>query len=325
MQYQFDDVQQAVEALPGLKLDYRQLASGPAQFCIGVHPIGEVMSSKAYASTLIEGTGSVQPGQVLFLLCTGGFENRYGHLLLSDGQVYLQDDAAPPSYQLLKAGYSSALFNLPTRLLEDHLGRPLAAGLGQGSVLSLPLAARQCILELLREARLPQAPNQRHLGDLIAQAFCRGLNLPSLEPAPFKPDSKARLARAIRDRLENCPEMTLGDICGSLSVSERTLRRVFSEYYSVSPGQYQLAVKLNAVREQLRSRIPSKGSICEIAAAQGFWHMGRFGAQYRRHFGETPTQTLQAPGPKCFALGLPALAGCRSAATLSQTPWAGKH
>lgn len=198
----------------------------------------------------------------------------------------------PPTHQMLRPGYRALLLNLPCRLIEDHLGCPMSDRLLHGSVLDLPTLACDEILSLVGGASPEGGPAQRQLGDLLASKLCEGLGLPSAQDSPIRPHSKAQLGCAIRDRLQACPEMTFGDICRELCISERTMRRVFTEVYGVSPGQYQLAVRLNQVREALRRGEANKGVVSEIATGQGFWHMGRFSAQYRRHFGETPSQTL---------------------------------
>ncbi|MEO1130540.1 MAG: helix-turn-helix domain-containing protein, partial [Planctomycetota bacterium] len=38
--------------------------------------------------------------------------------------------------------------------------------------------------------------------------------------------------------------------------------------------------------------------IADVAGAHGFWHMGQFAADYRRMFGERPSETVAtAPTP----------------------------
>ena len=108
-----------------------------------------------------------------------------------------------------------------------------------------------------------------------------------------KTDSNEELAQAVRARLHSPVKITLQDIARELGVPERTLRRLFRDRFAISPGQYQLAVRLNLVKKQLQLAITKGESVSEIAARQGFLHMGRFSAQYRRLFGETPSQTRQ--------------------------------
>ena len=251
MFFEFCDIQQAVESLPGLRLNYRQLEAGPVRIALELQTVGEIGSSLASLDRLVDGYGYVQPGTVLFMLCLGGIENRYDDLSVCPGQVYFKDGTSPPGHQFVRPGYHALMLNLPCRLLEDHLRLPLAARLARGAVLDLNPRVAEGIVDLIRESPLVGAQGQRQLSDRITTALCQGLGLEGVADAPRQPHSKFKLARAIRERLQECGEMTLGDICSDLCISERTLRRVFSEAYAVSPGQYHLALRLNQVREEL--------------------------------------------------------------------------
>ena len=288
----FQDIQQAVESLPGVRLNYRQLEQGPLRLSLELQAIGDIGASMVSLDRIVDGCGTVDPGQAQFVLCLGGGEHRYDDLTVVPGQVYVKAGGFSPGHQLLKPGYRHLMFNLPLRLLGDHLRCPPCQRLEQGCALKLSTEDLRGIWELVRGSSLAPQRDPRQFSDLLTTALCHGLRLESADDLPVRADSKTQLARAIRDRLQECPEMTLGDICRQLCVSERTLRRVFCEVYSVSPSQYHLALRLNQVRSELKAHSVRKRTVSEIAARGGFWHMGRFSYQYRRHFGETPMQTL---------------------------------
>jgi AraC family ethanolamine operon transcriptional activator len=77
-----------------------------------------------------------------------------------------------------------------------------------------------------------------------------------------------------------------------VGASERTLRRGFRERFGVSPKAYLLAQRLIDVRRTLRTADPDATLVADVANRFGFWHMGQFAADYRKHFGELPSQTL---------------------------------
>jgi AraC-like DNA-binding protein len=80
----------------------------------------------------------------------------------------------------------------------------------------------------------------------------------------------------------------LAQFCG---VPERTLQRHFVTFLGRPPLAHFRRLRLGAVREALLA--PGDGaSITEIATSFGFTHLGRFAAEYRRLFGETPSATL---------------------------------
>jgi len=86
--------------------------------------------------------------------------------------------------------------------------------------------------------------------------------------------------------------ITVHDVCVAAKVSERTLQYGFLEYFGVTPKAYLTAVRLTGVRRELKNADPHNEMISEIAGRWGFWHMGRFAADYRKQFGELPSQTL---------------------------------
>ncbi len=79
------------------------------------------------------------------------------------------------------------------------------------------------------------------------------------------------------------------DLCRELGVSDRTLRLAFNERYGVGPMIFYKYIRLNAVRERLRTGT----SVTTAAAAFGFQHHGNFAADYRRLFGERPSDTVR--------------------------------
>jgi AraC family transcriptional regulator, ethanolamine operon transcriptional activator len=92
-------------------------------------------------------------------------------------------------------------------------------------------------------------------------------------------------------QFQNQP-LTVSDVCQATNVSERTLQYAFLEQIGVTPRAYLKAVRLNGVRRDLKHANPHAARINEIAGHWGFWHMGQFAADYRRQFGELPSQTL---------------------------------
>jgi AraC family ethanolamine operon transcriptional activator len=49
-------------------------------------------------------------------------------------------------------------------------------------------------------------------------------------------------------------------------------------------------VRLNGARRELGSTVAT-ASVSDAANRWGFWHMGQFAADYRKLFGERPSQT----------------------------------
>ena len=92
---------------------------------------------------------------------------------------------------------------------------------------------------------------------------------------------------------ENAEEpINLRDLCLITGASKRTLRYGFLERYGVSPKAYFKVFRLNGVRRELRRADPASAKVIDTANYWGFWHMGKFAADYRRLFGELPSETM---------------------------------
>lgn len=102
----------------------------------------------------------------------------------------------------------------------------------------------------------------------------------------------ARKAEAwLRERLDAF--ITIRDLCAAVGAAERTIELGFQEVFGLSPKRYLTVMRLNAARRELRRRRPEEASVTAIAVRWGFLHLGRFAAQYRRMFGESPSETLR--------------------------------
>jgi len=87
-------------------------------------------------------------------------------------------------------------------------------------------------------------------------------------------------------------EVGMPQLAEFTGVTERTLRKHFQNFLGRSPASYWRCMRLGAAREEFLA--PTKhNSISGIAARYGFNHLGRFAAEYRQCFGESPSTTLR--------------------------------
>lgn len=86
--------------------------------------------------------------------------------------------------------------------------------------------------------------------------------------------------------------MTLKEIAEACGVSARTLQDGFRKFRMTTPMAYLEHMRLDVVRQELSSADPEQ-SVRVIAQKWGFAHVGRFSGQYRKRFGELPSQTLR--------------------------------
>ncbi|SDT33104.1 transcriptional regulator, AraC family [Pseudomonas asplenii] len=123
-----------------------------------------------------------------------------------------------------------------------------------------------------------------HLLELIA---------PDQAP-PLSPTARKRMVDRAREyALSHLDEpLSILDLCNHIGASRRKLQYCFQETLGINPVAYLRALRLNAVRRELRTSTQSQG-VQAVAARWGFWHLSRFSSDYRTMFGESPSQTLR--------------------------------
>ena len=85
--------------------------------------------------------------------------------------------------------------------------------------------------------------------------------------------------------------VTIADISLISGVAGRTLFKHFRDSRGVSPMQYLRNLRFVKARQELLNAEAGM-SVTEIATRWGFAHLGRFAVEYRRRFGESPSETL---------------------------------
>lgn len=85
-------------------------------------------------------------------------------------------------------------------------------------------------------------------------------------------------------------------LCKEIGVSRRQLEYAFRTTFAVTPLEFIRALRLNEARRLLTTARANGLSVTTIAMDLGVTHLGRFAANYRLFFGESPKETLQRAG-----------------------------
>ena len=88
-------------------------------------------------------------------------------------------------------------------------------------------------------------------------------------------------------------KVTINDLTEVAGVSARALFAGFKSFRNTSPMKYLQQVRMDKVRKDLMEAVPSD-TVTEIALNWGFSQLGRFSVDYKKRFGESPSETLQA-------------------------------
>jgi len=99
-----------------------------------------------------------------------------------------------------------------------------------------------------------------------------------------------KVREVLHENVDNI--FNIHDVVTELGISPRTMQYHFKKKFGMTPKQYLHHLRLNAIRKELIKSDPDTAKISEIALKYGFFHSSHFGSEYKKIFGETPSQTL---------------------------------
>ena len=105
---------------------------------------------------------------------------------------------------------------------------------------------------------------------------------------------RGRIVRQMTDFLQAHPDrvLQLSDLCQLTGSSARSVAHACQTVLQISPMRYLKRLRLNQARILLRDGACERTSVSLCAYAVGYSHLGRFSADYREMFGESPSRTL---------------------------------
>ncbi|BDY05008.1 helix-turn-helix domain-containing protein [Ferrimonas sp. YFM] len=152
-----------------------------------------------------------------------------------------------------------------------------------------PSELAQFAIELRQLLDQPSESLQHQGVEALVKVLAGRCQPASLVRSPARRIEGARRVMAyLEEYARELPDMAR--LCQIAGMSERSLEYGFRDSIGVSPNHYLKLVRLNGARGEL---LTGQGSVAAIAMNWGFLELGRFAGEYRRHFGELPSQTLR--------------------------------
>lgn len=297
----------------GFDCEYQQLTPGTYRGQITGALLSEtlVFKERHSQSVFVSGAGPAKDYEFGVLLGGSGVQRYQGRqpgpsevILVQPGAIF--DLALPGNVDL----FYVQLPRLQTRLI------CMAAGIGVGQIdkhlLRASPLARQRFVQAMQLALEPLSSIDPALGrarsvtteQRLLEALADVLSSIDSSNAPSNrspsPNATPVLARKVRERMEASLDEPLQmiDLCGELRCKLRTLHYAFTSYFGVPPSAYHKKTRMNAARQALLDADPDATTVTNIATQYGFWHLGRFSVDYKRMFGELPSQTLATNKPR---------------------------
>ena len=166
----------------------------------------------------------------------------------------------------------------------DHL-RALVTRLCSGGAANVDLSDTDAVRAAEQELSLA-----------VVRALERSSKLP--ESRLGRPNfSRERVIARTLQRVEDCRDQALlvSDLCTASAVSERTLRNVFQEYFGVGPIRFLKLRQLREIHAALARADSAHETVTQLAGRFGIWDFSLFARNYKRLYGESPSETLRKP------------------------------
>jgi AraC family ethanolamine operon transcriptional activator len=304
---QFDDFDAIAGVNPLWDERYEQIGRGRPRVRLAVATTGRLQL--AYASrapglrirgAAASGVSSIAVPLDVPLLHVQGAAWDPGYLGYAPQDVEYEIFGAAP-HRILALAVSHERLQAAAR---EHLGEPLPELRSGTCVKVRSVEARASLVRTwsgwiargVRDPALLLDPDtaNRMEEDVLA-AVLDGVVL-DLAPRPARPrrELALRAESFIRDTLGQ--PVPLGEICAAVHASTRAVHASFQEVFGIPPKAYQKALRLSAVRADLRRARPGT-TVSEVAARWGFFQFGYFAVDYRKMFGESPRDTLRLARP----------------------------
>jgi len=285
---------------------------GPEDYALTMNRVllGRVAVSYVFCTTSIRVVPSEPSDEyTLYVPFEGGIE------IVADGRQL----AASPSRLLLRGPFRRSRFEAtPTRcLVVDVPASVIVAAAAAAGVDPAPHASigtrpaeqlarlvkrlataanrSQAVVALQRFSRrdrLARTPGsiqrlEHEIIDAIVQAASSGGPLPKRSGADACCDVEALKAWLASQAHR---PVRIAELAKQAGVSRRSVEREFLRT-GCTPLEYLRGVRLERARRMLVEPGPAM-TVAEAATAAGIAHLGRFATEYRRRFGELPSQTL---------------------------------
>jgi len=178
-------------------------------------------------------------------------------------------------------------------------GEPISLVSSGSAVTTAPEAQLRTLKRVLRHCRsLPALSGaspklERSVTDALELALVGALRSSAEIQAPGRlPLPRAAILARVRDALErsHADPLYATELAKLAGVSYPTLRRIFVDWFGVSPVRYLFLKRLYLARQRILGG--ECQTVTEAATISGFWELGRFSRRYAELFGELPSATL---------------------------------
>lgn len=296
-QVKTDQHSEAEAAVTGVPLEVDRLgAPCPAQFVqVALDDVGVVAGD--YGGP-IHSRGDVPSDRVLVALQMGAYPGHWNHHAFTTDAAWVYGPGAEHDGVGLQATPFAAV-SVPAELAGALRGDGVVSGPVRVST-GPPAEALRAIIADLVDLAPPPSPHPDGLAPEIGHP-ARAALVEGLVNVLRRGDAALTLAPGAAARVvDQCiqaaahlgPRPSPLDLSAATGLSDRRIRAAFNERFGVPVAAYFRYRALHGTHRDLVHARPGQTTVAATATDWGFWHLGRFSAQYRDQFGMSPRSTL---------------------------------
>jgi len=309
---EFNDFEVFKEAALKWSLEFKQLDSGKFSGDIGIIESPQIQIGTTNLNRKLDQRGSTPAGYRTFIIPKQGVCNPYfwrGYEV-SDNELLIQPQSRD-FFSITNPGWGIYTVSIAEDLVSDLLEKLKAPKSNvldsSGEVVKL---SPQAMKRLCRQLEFVLDMAKQDPSNLQKKVFMKIFteeipsmiinNIVSNKQLVFRPPLRIRdisFRKAI-NYINSCrTEMpSVEELCLISGSSKRTLEYAFKEKYGFGPKEFIRKQLLNKVQQKLTHAKPST-KVRDVAHRYGFSHLGQFATDYKKLFGELPSETL-AKGSK---------------------------
>jgi AraC-like DNA-binding protein len=276
------------------RLDFRQIEPGPMRTSVALREGQKLAVVDIEMSRAVHQLGEAPVGVVTFgMPWADGIEHWRG---AETPRTPLIGFGAGADFDgVSRAGFRALTLSLRTDDLFEYaerIGASPPEGVLQAGVHSTLQAEDRLKIVAKRAAAFLRCPDAALplTEDEVASELLLALTQSDAHEDRSTPRKRDRaLARALDFMTEHADDcLPISEICRLSGASWRTLERAFLERFTIGPKAYYSNLRLHRARKDLLEALPAT-RVADVANRWGFWHMGKFAADYRTLFGDLPS------------------------------------
>jgi len=302
---------QAFDVIYGGHFEHRLLAAGRSTLEHQRLVLEDIrLETGAYDFPVIA-CGAMPRDAVCIGLVADGIETtRYNTASIDADEIQIYPQGADLLYHAASRS-RWITFTVPESHLQDVAvacsGRPLALPKRDGVSVRLARGGRRHLIQLADDAfAIGRSLQATGISSALASEITDGLVTAYVAAlCDAEGDANVRKKTSVASRYHfhlvlacerlatSIDELDVGldDIAQRSGYSRRALELIFKRSVGMPPGRWFMNMRLNGTLRELLA--PTAGCrVADVATKWGFRHLPRFAEQYRRAFGELPSQTL---------------------------------